>query len=337
MSQLQDAFTLFLGLLVEALPFLLLGVILSSALLVLIKEENIIKRFPRNPIAGALMGSCIGFLFPVCECGNVPVARRLLLKGAPTAVTVGFLLAAPTVNPIVIWSTWTAFKDQPEIVFFRVVFSLLIATSIGCVFSTQKDIGVLLNPALSKRIGYRKACPNPTQELPSLLQAGTFLLNKSGKPIRLDSNIALATAPSIGVSLMPERRWGMFVENLTQELRELGGMLVLGSAIAACLQVFVPRDLILHLGSGTVTSILSMMALGMIVSICSTVDAFFALSFASAFTSSSLIAFLVIGPMVDLKSISLLLSIFKPRMIIYLLGIAVQLTFILAICHSYFF
>lgn len=334
MSQLQDAFTLFLGLLVEALPFLLLGVILSSALLVFIREDKLIKHFPLNPIAGALMGSCIGFLFPVCECGNVPVARRLLLKGAPVSVTVGFLLAAPTVNPIVIWSTWTAFPDQPEIVFFRVLFSLLIATILGCLFSTQKDLRVLLSPVLAKRINARD-CNN--QELSSLLQSGTFLLNKSGQPIRLDSNIALATFSTLDMSLIPERRFSMFVENLIQELRELGGMLVLGSAIAACIQVFVPRDLILQLGSGTLTSILSMMALGVIISICSTVDAFFALSFASTFTTSSLIAFLVLGPMVDLKSISLLLSIFKPRMIIYLLGIAAQLTFILALCHSYFF
>jgi len=336
MSQLQDAFSLFLSLLVEALPFLLIGVILSSALLVLVKEENIIKRLPSNPIAGALMGSCIGFLLPVCECGNVPVARRLLMKGVPPAVTIGFLLAAPTVNPIVIWSTWTAFKDQPEIVVFRVLFSLLIATIIASIFSTQKEIAVLLNPLLSKRIKYAQYSAKKDHQTNSFLQSGTFLINKPGQPIRLDSSSVLA-ATALPVTLPPERRWETFQENLTQELRELGGMLVLGSAIAACLQIFVPRDLILHLGSGTLTSILSMMVLGSIVSICSTVDAFFALSFASTFTSSSLIAFLVLGPMVDFKSISLLLSVFKPRMIFYLLGLAAQLTFVLAICHSYFF
>ena len=337
MSQLQDAFTLFLSLLVEALPFLLLGVILSSAMLVLIVEENIIERFPRNPVIGALMGSCMGFLLPVCECGNVPVARRLLTKGVPSAVTIGFLLAAPTVNPIVIWSTWTAFKDQPEVVFFRVGFSLLVAVIVACVFSTQKDITVLLNPILARRIEKSRSSSSAPIKLPSFLQPGTFILNKPGEPIRLDSSIIVASSPAFPVSLVTERRWEVFLENLTQELRELGGMLVLGSAIAACLQIFIPRDIILHLGSGTLSSILSMMVLGMIVSICSTVDAFFALSFASTFTTSSLIAFLVIGPMVDLKSISLLLSIFKPRMIFYLLGLATQLTFILAICHSYFF
>jgi uncharacterized membrane protein YraQ (UPF0718 family) len=327
MSQLQDAFSLFLSLLVEALPFLLLGVIFSSALLVLVKEDQLLKHFPTNPIAGALLGSFIGFLMPVCECGNVPVARRLLIKGVPPAVTVGFLLAAPTVNPIVIWSTWTAFKDQPEIVIFRVLFSLLIATIVASIFSTQKDISVLLSPLLSRKIAYSKKTVTAKYSTDSFLQPGTFLLSTPGNPIKLDSE---------AITLVPSR-WDTFVDNLTQELRELGGMLVLGSAIAACIQVFVPRDIILHLGSGVLTSIISMMILGSIVSICSTVDAFFALSFASTFTTSSLIAFLVIGPMVDLKSISLLLSVFKPRIIFYMLGLAVQLTFILAICHSFFF
>ncbi|MBC6419789.1 MAG: permease, partial [Prochloron sp. SP5CPC1] len=105
-------FTLFFSLLVEAMPFLLLGVFLSSVLLLLIDEGKLIAKLPRNPILGAIIGSCFGFLFPVCECGNVPVARRLLLQGVPTSSAVGFLLAAPTINPIVIWSTWVAFPNQ---------------------------------------------------------------------------------------------------------------------------------------------------------------------------------------------------------------------------------
>ncbi len=114
LNQLHNAFTLFLSLLVEAIPFLLLGVLLSSFLLLVVDERNLIAKFPRNPVLGALVGSCVGFLFPVCECGNVPVARRLLLKGVSPAVSISFLLAAPTINPVVIWSTWVAFGDRPQ-------------------------------------------------------------------------------------------------------------------------------------------------------------------------------------------------------------------------------
>ncbi len=345
MNQLHNAFTLFLSLLVEAMPFLLLGVLLSSALLIFVDERKLIAKLPGNPILGAFTGSCVGFLFPVCECGNVPVARRLLIQGVPTSVAIGFLLAAPTINPIVVWSTWVAFRDQPEIVVLRVLFSFSIATIIGCVFSVQKDPRPLLQPLLAKQL--RVLTPrSPKSEkpqweqsklTPALLQSGTFLLDRPGQPLRMDG---LIPPTSLAIQSGPKRlreRLRPFLNNVMQELRELGGMLILGSAIAACIQVFVPRELVLSLGQGTISSILAMMMLAGIVSICSTVDSFFALSFASTFTSSSLLAFLVFGPMIDIKSIGLMLSIFKPRIIIYLFALAAQLTFIFALSHSYFF
>jgi uncharacterized membrane protein YraQ (UPF0718 family) len=138
MNQLNNGFTLFLSLLVEAIPFLLLGVLFSSLLLFFVDERKLVEKMPRNPLLGAIAGSLVGFLFPVCECGNVPVARRLLMQGVPIPVAIGFLLAAPTVNPIVIWVTWTAFREQPEIVVLRVVFSLSIAVIVAFVFSFKK-------------------------------------------------------------------------------------------------------------------------------------------------------------------------------------------------------
>jgi uncharacterized membrane protein YraQ (UPF0718 family) len=334
-DQLHNAFTLFLSLLVEAIPFLLLGVLLSSALLIFIDERKLITTMPRNPIFGAVAGSCAGFLFPVCECGNVPVARRLLLQGMPTSVSIGFLLAAPTINPIVIWSTWVAFRDQPQIVIGRILLSLAIAIIIACVFSVQKDPRPLLQPLLAKRVHRLAQQIEPqTAPVPSLLQSGTYILGKPGYPVRMEENIS---PPPLSNPSLPNYRLEKFVSNVIVELRELGAILVLGSAIAASIQIFVPREIILQLGQDPITSIIAMMLLGGIVSICSTVDSFFALSFASTFTSSSLLAFLVFGPMVDLKGMGLMLSIFKPRILIYLFALAAQLTFIFALCHSYFF
>ncbi|MEY3299889.1 MAG: hypothetical protein RLZZ597_3149, partial [Cyanobacteriota bacterium] len=140
MVQLNNGITLFFSLLVEAMPFLLLGVIFSSVLLLFVDEQKLLAVIPRNALLAALAGGLIGFLFPVCECGNIPVARRLMMKGAPTALTIGFLLAAPTVNPIVFWATWIAFRDQPEIVFLRVGFTLIVAMTIALIFSTQADM-----------------------------------------------------------------------------------------------------------------------------------------------------------------------------------------------------
>lgn len=341
MTKLYDAFTIFLSLLVEALPFLLLGVIFSSALLSLVNEEKLVSIVPRNPILGSLFGSFMGFFLPVCECGNVPVARRFILQGLPISMAMGFLLAAPTINPIVIWSTWIVFRDQPEMIWLRILLSWLIATIIGCVFSVQRDPRPLLQDILAKgmtvksnyrpkrvpkRIQKRSRSPQPKSPL---IQGGTFLVGQSGNLEKLDQGLLRKKSASTLLS--------GFLTNMNQELRELGGVLVLGSAIAAVIQVFVPRDWILDLGQGTISSIVAMMTLAVVVSICSTVDAFFALSFAATFTSSSLLAFLVFGPMIDLKAVGLMLSVFKPRIIFYLFALAGQLTFMFTLAYGYFF
>jgi uncharacterized protein len=331
MEQLNNAFTLFLSLLVEAIPFLLLGVLLSSVLLIFIDERWLITYMPQNPVLGAFVGSCIGFLFPVCECGNVPVARRLIMQGVPMPVAIGFLLAAPTVNPIVIWSTWIAFHDRPEIVILRVVFSLLIATIVGYIFSVQKDLKPILQPAIA--LGMIRSQPTVSTSS-SLLDGGDFILGTAGAA-------SMRMTPAM---MQPPKRWqslsrgeslraniNLVLDNVVQELRELGGVLVLGSAVAAAIQTLTPRELIVSLGEGPILSIVVMMLLAGSISICSTVDSFFALSFAATFTSGSLLAFLVFGPMFDLKSIGLMLSIFKPKAIFYIFAIATQLTFLLTL------
>ena len=331
MNQLHDAFTLFLSLLVEAMPFLLLGVLLSSGLLFLISEKQLIAKLPKNPLLGSIVGSCIGFLFPVCECGNVPVARRLLLARVPPSVAISFLLAAPTINPIVIWSTWIAFGDRPSIVVFRVLFSSAIATIVGCVFSIQPDAHELLQTSFAKRL--KPIVNSPSGKISPLLQSGTFLLGQ-GKSIPFDDSLSIGIKPDNVSNL--GTKWQLFLTNLLQEFSELGGMLIFGSAIAAIIQVFVPREIVLGLGQDTITAIMAMMLLAAIVSICSTVDSFFALSFASTFTSGSLLAFLVFGPTIDIKSIGLMASIFKPKIIIYIFTLVAQLTFIFTLAYSYF-
>lgn len=338
MNQLSNGYTIFLSLLVEAIPFLLIGVLFSSMLLFFVDERALVEKVPKNPMIAAVCGSLLGFLFPVCECGNVPVARRLITQGAPTPFAIGFLLAAPTINPIVIWVTWVAFRDQPEIVVLRVVFSLLIATIIGYVFSFQKDLSPIVQPTLARYLKFnrpQKALAKPNEQeleaaVPSILKPGTYLLGGKlgGQALRMETAATEAALPAYSPGKPFWDKMRLAIENSIQELRELGAVLVLGSAIAAAIQVLAPRELILSLGIGPIVSILTMLVLATVVSICSTVDSFFALSFASSFTSGSLLAFLVFGPMIDLKGIGLMLSIFKPKAVIYLFVLAAQLTFL---------
>ncbi|MBE9098762.1 permease [Vacuolonema iberomarrocanum] len=345
MDRWNNALTLFFSLLVEAMPFLLLGVLFSSALLLFVDERKLIAAVPKNPFLGALAGSLIGCLFPVCECGNVPVARRLITQGAPASMAIGFLLAAPTVNPIVFWATWTAFRDQPEIVFLRIAFTLVIATLIGWVFSAQADLRPLLQPDVARAVPASRPSPRLSRrearrlkkqadvaEASPLLQGGTFLLGDKESRVQLDNpSSAALLMPNPVLSKPLSERFRLMLDNVVQELRELGGVLILGTAIAALVQVLIPREVVLSLGQGQISSILAMMALAWIVSICSTVDAFFALAFASTFTTGSLLAFLVFGPMVDVKNIALMFSVFRGRAILYLFLLAGQLTFLLTL------
>jgi uncharacterized protein len=346
MEQFNSAFTLFLSLIVEAIPFLLLGVFFSGILTFFISERQLLRWIPKNPLLGSLFGSCIGFLFPVCECGNVPVARRLLTQGAPPSVAIGFLLAAPTINPIVFWATWTAFRDQPEIVFLRIGLSLLIATLIGWIFSLQKDLTPFLRPSVAAIVNARNlrspqgassiSILETNQPTNPLLQSGTFFLGQSAQALPTHDAAAMQAVVMDLVKQPIVLKLKLLIEGMVQELRELSGVLILGSLIAALIQSFVPRELVLSLGQDPITSILAMMLLATIISICSTVDSFFALSFASTFTTGSLVSFLVFGPMIDLKAFGLLLTIFKPRAIFYLFSLAALITFLAAIVLNFF-
>jgi uncharacterized membrane protein YraQ (UPF0718 family) len=228
-------------------------------------------------------------------------------------------MAAPTINPVVIWATWTAFRDQPEIAVLRVVLSFIVANIVAMVFSSQKDLRAILQPNIAI------ALPAPKVKA-GAVPVGTFFLGED-RSQPLDFAGYVSTSNQVVTKSLPDRL-NLLLDNTLAETRELGAILVMGSAIAAVIQVWVPRDIILSLGQGPVSSILAMMILAAIVSICSTVDAFFALSFAATFTGGSLLAFLVFGPIIDLKAIGLILTIFKKRAVIYMFLLTAQLTFL---------
>jgi uncharacterized membrane protein YraQ (UPF0718 family) len=163
-----------------------------------------------------------------------------------------------------------------------------------------------------------------------LLQSGTFFLGQSNQPLPEDPE-GLRSSFLTMVGQSKADRWQLLLDSTIQEFRELAAVLIIGSAIAACIQVFMPREVIVNLGQGNVSSILAMMLLATIVSICSTVDSFFALSFSSLFTTGSIVSFLVFGPMIDLKAIGLLGSVFKSRAIFYLMTLAGTMTFLAAL------
>ncbi|MGQ0601164.1 MAG: permease, partial [Anaerolineales bacterium] len=149
LTALADSFTtfttIFLGIFIEAAPFLMLGTLISGLVEVFFNRGDFSRFVPRNPFLAALAGAGMGLVFPVCECGVVPLARRLVRKGLPLSAAVSFLLAAPVVNFIVIASTLAAFGPGP-VLYGRIGFSVLIAAATGMVFGFQRRPKQLLLP-----------------------------------------------------------------------------------------------------------------------------------------------------------------------------------------------
>lgn len=270
-TRAQDGLTLALSVLIESLPFVMLGVILSIVVQVWVPPGVIERWMPRNPWGRRAVLSLLGMLIPVCECGNVPFARGLMMRGFSVAETLTFLVAAPIVNPIVIITTHQAFGFDDGILVARLLGGYLIANVIGWLYSRHPDPDALVTDR------FRAAC--------------------------------LAEQGATG------NRGRRSLAQFVVELRAVMPALIIGSAVAGAVQVVVPRDVLLSIGSNPALSIIAMILLAMIVSICSNVDSFFALSFASTFTPGAIVAFLLVGPLVDVKMLALLRTTFRSRVL----------------------
>ena len=145
------AWALFQALLVEAMPFLLIGVLISAAARWLSPGGRWVRNLPAHPLLGPLTGAALGFALPACECGNVPVSRRLLAAGAPLGTALGFLFAAPVLNPIVLASTWAAFPDQPWLLAARPLGALLISLGLATLLRRLPEGQLLTADLLEER------------------------------------------------------------------------------------------------------------------------------------------------------------------------------------------
>jgi uncharacterized protein len=128
---LSTAATVFCGVFVQALPFLVLGVVVSGLIATFVSAERLSRWMPRRPVVAVALAGIGGAALPGCECGSVPVARRLFGPGTNGAAALTFMLSAPAINPVVLVATAVAFPGQPAMVLARCVASLATAVSMG--------------------------------------------------------------------------------------------------------------------------------------------------------------------------------------------------------------
>lgn len=289
-GRIQDTITIFLAIVIEATPFIVLGVLASVFVKAFINEERLLKLAPKNPFLSHLYMSFLGMVFPVCECGNVPLLRQLVAKGVPVSAAVSFYLGAPILNVAVIASTWIAFGSDPIIFWGRFVFGFLIAYFVGLYlyFFTKNNHDVLTEKM-------QLMCEHDHDHK---AEGTKFLFSKR------------------------------FFTFFNQEMQSMFSLLVFGAFIASLTQIWIPRDVLLSLNSEPVLAITAMMVLAVIISVCSTVDAFIALGFAQTFSSGAVLSFLLYGPMIDIKAISMLSTTFTVGFITRVVIAVTLLTYI---------
>ncbi|NLO49260.1 MAG: permease [Clostridiales bacterium] len=297
----------FISILMQAFPFVLIGVFISTAIHVFIPDAFIVRLFPVKNGLGFLTALFAGLFFPVCECAVVPVVTRLVKKGVALPVAVTFMLSAPIVNPVAIISTIYAFPGRPDIMLYRIVFGLLIALITGIVL-------VLFpagEPVLRKADEKNSRCGCPEEEHHHFVKHGRtpHAKNEALKKLRI------------------------FFTHAGDEFFAVGKYLVFGACMTSLIQTLIPKSIYGSLSSLYTLPLLIMMSAAFLFSACSTSDAFIARSFVGRFSLGSIMGFMVFGPMMDIKNIMMLIAGFKRRFVLKLVLIIVLTNFIVL---SYF-
>jgi uncharacterized protein len=320
-TTILDFLVAFSSVLWEAMPFIILGAVVAGILEEFLPQEFITKLLPKAVVPAVMIGALLGLLFPMCECGIIVVMRRLLRKGLPLSCCIAYMLAGPIINLVVIFSTWVAFKDHKindhtigyEMVGMRVGFAFIVATITGFVIHLQyqKYGNALLKPLAVP--------PAPIGD-----PRANAEMDAAGVP-----PAATANAPPAPKATAFERL-GNVSSTALHDFVDITVFLILGAVLAALARSYITEDEIKALSDNQpFLAIPAMMVLAVLMCLCSEADAFVAASFTKMHMSAKL-AFLVLGPMLDIKLILMYTRVFRLRLIVTIATCVVILT--LALC-----
>lgn len=328
-GRLQGFVTIFLGIFIEALPFLLAGVLVSSAIHLYVTPEMVQRLSPRNPVAAAFGGSLLGMAFPVCECGSIPTARRLLRKGAALPAGIAFALAAPVINPIVLIATFVAFGSW-QMIAWRAGLTIAIAVIVALVIGIAPRRDLVLAPNVDADTG-DDGCGHD--------DCGCNYKQDDTQTILISTRPQRSQRHGVGCGYTTNSQpnaLSRVLSHASREFFEMNRYLIAGAMLAAGLQTLVPQQPLMALGSDPLISVLVMIALAVLLSICSTVDSFIALAFVNTFTPGAILAFLVFGPMIDIKSTLLLTTTFRRRAVALIVLLCFQLALLAGLAINLF-
>lgn len=296
---LAEMFTIFVSIVLEALPFMLLGSLAGGVIEVFVSQEKLSNLLAHRKLSAVLIAAGMGLVFPVCECAIIPVIRRLLRKGVPFYAAVAYLLAGPLVNPIVAASTAVAYMGDWRIVLLRLGFGYAIATGVGLCMSWLFEG----KPVLRGEEGrdehahqYGSSCH------------GKDHLNLCHE--QTEGNTQPATSGGRVLAAMG---------HASDDFLDVARFLVIGAFLAGVLRGLIAESTIVGMMVGhPFVSIPLMMVVAMLLNLCSEADAFVAASFQNLIPLPGQMAFMVLGPMLDLKLLLMYSGVFRKRVILVL-------------------
>lgn len=280
MRELAITFT---SIILEALPFIILGAFVAAFIQVCVSSEIIERLIPENKGLGYLVAAIIGLIFPVCECAIIPIARELIKKGVPVGMAVTFMLAVPIINPITLLSTYSAFGQGSPIVLLRTLVGFGVAIVIGRLMEEEGNSLAILKEETSQKIACGCGCE------------ANFSPCRKGNKIK------------------------SILEHTSNEFIHISKYLIFGALVVTAFQKLINPKWIEVISRNPLTSVFFMMGLAFVLSLCSEVDAFIARTFVGQFTSGPILAFLILGPMLDVKNMFMLFGNFKAKFVLKLM------------------
>jgi hypothetical protein len=311
-STLNSLAIVFISIVLEAIPFMLMGSLVGGVIEAFLSRERMTALLPKRGWQTVCAAAAAGILFPVCECAVVPVVRRLVGKGFPFAAAIGYLLGGPIVNPIVAASTALAYAFDWRMVALRLIGGYFLAVAIGLV------MGRLF------------------QNVPALIRIGADPVPASCSCLH-DPHAAACGCGSTHHAETPVDwmdKAGAAFMHAKNDFLAVGHYLVIGAFIAALAQTVVERSLFMELANIPMISVLLMMSLAILLNLCSEADAFIAASFQGMMPVSAQLAFLLTGPMLDLKLLLMYRSLFTKRAIVALAGLVAVLVFLFSMGYE---
>lgn len=308
-----------LSIIFEALPFLLLGSLASGLVEAYVPREKVERLVPKGRIAATCFGLALGAATPCCECGVVYLARRLMGKGVPPGAAVAFMLAAPVINPVSILATLVAFRGDAAMAVWRCLLVSAAALAVGW-FAGGHKAEDLLKPLAGREPDCGCGHDHGAGHAHGHGQA------QAHGPAPLFGSLADA----LPVAALRPRRRDMAVSALTHAMADfldMAKVLVFGSMVAAAFKAYVPTSVIMAMENDLALAIPGMMALAVGLSLCSQADAFVAASF-STFPQAAKLAFLALGPMLDLKLVLMWRQVFTPRLVRVLAWVPAAIVFV---------